>query len=219
MWKQENIKELKRRILARVLPFFLVWLIRFLAFFVRFEFRLSQQALDRLSNHESFIIALWHGELLFQPFIFQRYMRDKRLWVVISKHFDGQIISGVNRYFGIDTISGSSSKGGARALYHAIRKIEHRAYVAITPDGPRGPYHSVADGVVLLSQKTKAPIVVSRVFFSNAWELKSWDRFKIPKPFSRILLVFGDPFWVESLEISEAKALVKEKMEEDICGF
>nr|WP_317381145.1 lysophospholipid acyltransferase family protein [uncultured Helicobacter sp.] len=213
------MKEFKRKILAKILPFFLVGMIRFLALFVRFEFRVSSKVLEKLSKNELFVFAFWHGELLFQPFLFQKYSHKKKFWVLISKHFDGEIISGVVRYFGIDTLRGSSSKGGIRALYHAIKKIENKEYIVITPDGPRGPYHSVADGVVLLAQKANVPVVVSRIFFSNAWEFKSWDKFRIPKPFSKAIFVVKEPFLLKSFTLEEAKIFVKEKMEEDQCVF
>ncbi|MBX7490767.1 lysophospholipid acyltransferase family protein [Helicobacter sp. Faydin-H64] len=202
-----------------MLPFFLVGIIRFLVFFVRFEFRISPKTLEKISKNEPFVVVFWHGELLLQPFLFQKYVREKKVWVLISKHFDGEIISNVVRYFGIGVLRGSSSKGGIRALYHAIKKIENGEYIAITPDGPRGPYHSVADGVVLLTQKTNVPVVVSRIFFSNAWEFKSWDKFRIPKPFSKAVFIIKEPLTLESLELEVARAFVKEKMEEDVCVF
>ncbi|MCI5969474.1 lysophospholipid acyltransferase family protein [Helicobacter sp.] len=216
---RENFRGLKHKVLARILPFLLIGILRALATFLRFEFRVSQKALQKVSNNEPFLVAFWHGELFLQPFLVQKYGDKKKFWVLISKHFDGEIISSVVRYFGIGALRGSSSKGGIRALYQAIKKIESKEYVVITPDGPRGPYHSVADGVVLLAQKAGVPVVVSRVFYSNAWELKSWDRFRIPKPFSKVVFVLKDPFFLETLELEAAKALVKEKMEEDKCVF
>lgn len=219
MANQKGILGFKHKVLVKILPFFLVGIIRFLAFFVRFEFRIFPKTLEKIGKNEPFVVAFWHGELLFQPFLFQKYVRKGKAWVLISKHFDGEIISSVVRYFGIDVLRGSSSKGGIRALYHMIKKLENGEYVAITPDGPRGPYHSIADGVVLLAQKANVPVVVSRIFFSNAWEFKSWDKFKIPKPFSKVMFVIREPLMLESLELEVAKAFLKEKMEEDICVF
>lgn len=216
---KEKFREFKRKVLVKILPPLLVGIIHFLALFVRFEFRISQKVLEKIKKNEPFVLAFWHGELLFQPFLFQRYADKKKFWVLISKHFDGEIISSVVRYFDIGALRGSSSKGGIRVLYHAIKKIENKECVVITPDGPRGPYHSVADGVVLLAQKASVPVVVSKVFYSNAWEFKSWDKFKIPKPFSKVVFIIKDPFFLEALELEAAKALVKERMEEDKCVF
>ncbi|TLD82454.1 DUF374 domain-containing protein [Helicobacter sp. MIT 11-5569] len=201
------------------MPIFLVGIIRLLVVFVRFEFRVSQKVLEKFSNNEPFVVSFWHGELLLQPFLFEKYASKKKVWVFTSKHFDGEISSNVISYFGINVLRGSSSKGGTRVLYHAVKKIENNEYVAITPDGPRGPYHSIADGVVFLAQKTNVPVVVLRTFFSNAWELKSWDKLKIPKPFSKVVCVIKEPFMLESMELEEAKAYLKEKMEEDVCDF
>lgn len=206
---------LKKRILAKIVPFLIVGIIRFLALLTRFQFNIAPQCLQKLENNEPFVIVFWHGELLFQPFVFQKFAKNKAVWVLISKHFDGEIISSAVRYFGIQSLRGSSSKGGIKALQHAIEKIQQNAYVVITPDGPRGPYHSVADGAVLLAQKTQVPVVVVRILYRNAWECKSWDKFKIPKPFSKVEFIIKEPFSLESMEMETARNYVKQKMEED----
>lgn len=205
----------KKRILAKIVPLLIVGIIRFLVLLTRFEFQISRQCLQKLEKNEPFVVVFWHGELLFQPLLFQKFAKDKKIWVLISKHFDGEIISNAVHYFGIQSLRGSSSKGGIKALQHAIEKIKQNDYVAITPDGPRGPYHSVADGVVLLAQKTQVPVVVVRIIYHNAWECKSWDKFKIPKPFSKVKFIIKEPFLLESMELEAARNCVKEKMEED----
>lgn len=215
MTYQDVLKRIKYGILIRVFPVLILSFMRLLAIFVRFEFRISPQCLEKIENDEPCIIAFWHGELLFQSFAFKRYLRGKRAWVLISRHFDGEVISRVVRHFGIYALRGSSSKGGIRTLYRAIQKLKQKEYVVITPDGPRGPYHSVSDGIVLLAQKTNLPIVISRAFYTRYWEFRSWDRFQIPKPFSKVVFVIKEPFRVDSMELGAAKAYVKEKMEED----
>lgn len=212
---QDVLKRIKYGVLIRIVPVFILSFMRLLALFVRFEFRISPQCLEKIANDEPCIVAFWHGELLFQPFAFKKYLRGKKVWVLISRHFDGEVISRVVRYFGIDALRGSSSKGGIRTLYCAIQKLKQKEYVVITPDGPRGPYHSISDGIVLLAQKTHLPIMISRVFYTHYWEFRSWDRFQIPKPFSKIVFVIKEPFRLDSMELEVAKSYVKDKMEED----
>ncbi len=216
---KKKIKNQKRRILIRLLPPILAFLIRFLARLVRFEFHIAQDALERFNKEEPFVIAFWHGELLLQSRVFQKYAHNKRIWVLISRHFDGEIISATVRHFGIRSLRGSSSKGGIGALLNAVTKIKDKECVVITPDGPRGPYHSIADGIIFLAQKANVPIVVSRIFCENAWELKSWDRFRIPKPLSKVCCVVGGPFCVNGMDLESAKAFLKDKMEQDKCAL
>ncbi|TLD88152.1 lysophospholipid acyltransferase family protein [Helicobacter sp. MIT 05-5294] len=213
---KNKLKHKKREVFIKILPPIFACIIKVLSYLVRFEFQISPKVLERIQQNQAFIIAFWHGELLLQPLVCNKFCnQNQKVSVLISQHFDGELISRTIRYFGIDSLRGSSSKGGIRALLEAIRKIQNQEYIAITPDGPSGPYHSVADGIVLLSQKSKTPIVVSRILYQNAWEFKSWDRFKIPKPFSKVLCVIKEPLEIESLELEEAKNLIQSKMEED----
>ena len=92
--------------------------------------------------------------------------------------------------FGIDAVRGSSSRGGIKALLSLKKWINNGYDVAITPDGPRGPRYVLAPGLILLAQKTQAGILPVRVEYSSFWRLKSWDQFQIPKPFSKVIIIF-----------------------------
>ncbi len=209
-------KEKKREILLQWTPPIFAFMIKILPYFVRFEFRTSSEVLDKIAKNQVFIVAFWHGELLLQSLIYNKFFNPhQKVSVLISQHFDGELIARVIRYFGIDSLRGSSSRGGVKALLEAIKKIKQNEYIIITPDGPSGPYHSVADGIVFLAQKSKAPIVISRVLYQNFWEFKSWDKFRIPKPFSKVICVIKEPLNIESLKLEEAKNLIQSKMEED----
>jgi len=135
-----------------------------------------------------------------------------RIGVMISDHFDGELIARTIGYFGFTTLRGSSSKRAASVLLEAIRKMKAGFDVAITPDGPRGPRHSVADGIVAIAQKMDSAIVVQHVRPSKYWQLRSWDRFIIPKPFSQIDLIAMEPFKVTGMDREDAKILIKKKM-------
>ena len=204
---------MKKRFLLFIIPFFVFVTIRILRCLCKVEYKVSQESLELLKSKEGFIFAFWHGELLFQPLVFSKYSKDKKAFVLISHHFDGEIISRSMSYFGLYSLRGSSSRGGSRALLEIVRKLKDNNIIAITPDGPRGPYHSVANGIVLASQKSNAKILISKVIYSNAWELGSWDRFKIPKPFSKVTFYLKDPILLESLSIDKAKEFIKEYME------
>jgi lysophospholipid acyltransferase (LPLAT)-like uncharacterized protein len=118
-------------------------------------------------------------------------------------------------HLGVGGLSGSSSKGGAKALIGAIKALKSGIDVAITPDGPRGPIYSVADGIVLLAQKTKTKIVILSAIPSKYWQLSSWDKFIVPKPFGKIDFYVSEPFSIKDLELENAKKLITSKMMEN----
>ena len=140
------------------------------------------------------ILALWHGNLL--PLLWMH--RGRKLSVMVSEHADGEIIARVMIALGLRTVRGSTSRGAARALLTAAREVDAGYDLAITPDGPRGPAHSVAPGALIIAQRTGAPIVPLAAWVSSAWHLQSWDRFMIPKPFARVLAVYGAPITIDS---------------------
>src|SRR5207302_4298229 len=136
----------------------------------------------------------WHGELL--PLLWTH--RNRKVAVMISEHRDGELVARVARSLGFRLVRGSTSRGAARALLNASRELEAGFDVAVTVDGPRGPAHTVAPGVLVISQRTSAPMVPVGASASRSWRLKSWDRFMIPKPFARVTVAYGDPIRVNA---------------------
>lgn len=199
-------KETKRALLKKVIPFVGFVLVRLLALTNRNVFHIPNNL-----PKENFIIAFWHGELLMQPLLYRKIKKPK-IVVMISEHFDGELIAKTIGYFGFDTVRGSSSKGAAKLLIQSLRKLKEGYEVAITPDGPRGPRHSVADGIIALAQKSGKPIVIFRTRPSRCWQLKSWDKFEIPKPFGKIEYFALPPLDISGLEFEEARALIKDRM-------
>lgn len=162
---------------------------------------------------EPFIVAFWHGELLMEPFLYQKIRGDHPIAVMISEHFDGELIARTIGYFGFEAIRGSSKKGGAKVLIQALKRLKAGSDVAITPDGPRGPRHSVAPGIAILSQKSDAYIVPFSYSASKYWQLRSWDRFIIPKPFSTLHFRVGEPFKLAGMDEERARREVKRRLE------
>ena len=161
------------------------------------------------------IYIFWHGELLLQSYF--RHMIDNSgpIAVMISEHGDGELIARTMGYFGVGTLRGSSRRNAVKALKEAWTFAENGGNIVITPDGPRGPRHSVADGVVVLSQKLDLPIICQNIRPSKYWQLGSWDKFIIPKPFGTLTYIAGDPFKVTDMDKDEAKALVQKRLLEN----
>ena len=153
------------------------------------------------SRRQPFIFAFWHGTML--PLVWTH--RGEGVSVVISEHRDGEIIARIVESFGFKTIRGSSSRGAARALIGIVRVLERGSEVAVTPDGPRGPARRFASGALVAAQRVGVPIVGIGVVASRAWRLNSWDRFMIPKPFSRVQIAYTLPTSVATASAREAE--------------
>jgi lysophospholipid acyltransferase (LPLAT)-like uncharacterized protein len=159
----------------------------------------------------SYIHAMWHRNLILQPYIFRHLNIPSQLHAFISRSRDGQIIANIYKHLGIDAVRGSSSKGASVALLEAIKLLQDNKSVIITPDGPRGPIYSMADGVYHMAKKSQAPVLLSSVVPSSYWQFKSWDRFVLPKPFAR-LDIYIETISVDTMPKEETNAKIKERL-------
>ncbi len=155
------------------------------------------------------IYAFWHNR--FFPLIFEN--RDSGIVILVSQSKDGDLIDAVLKKLGFNTVRGSSSKGAISALKALVREVLQGRSVALMPDGPKGPRYEVKEGVLALSKLTGVPIIPVSVVYSSYWELNSWDRFMIPKPFSKVIIGYGEPFLVDSdMDIAKAAFVLKDKL-------
>jgi lysophospholipid acyltransferase (LPLAT)-like uncharacterized protein len=138
------------------------------------------------------VMAFWHGRILPATF----YFRRRGIVVITSENFDGEWIARIIERFGYGTARGSSTRGGVKALLQMAREMEQGRPAGFTLDGPRGPARVAQPGAVWLSQRTGNPILPFHLEASSAWTTRSWDRTQIPKPFSTVALVVGEPMTV-----------------------
>jgi lysophospholipid acyltransferase (LPLAT)-like uncharacterized protein len=148
------------------------------------------------------IVTFWHGRLLMIPHLYKRvWPKRKRIpYVLISQHGDGRLIAMAVGLLGFRSVAGSSTRGGRRALLELIRRARSGGDIGFTPDGPRGPKHVCKDGIALLAKKSGLPVCPFSYAVDRKWQLRSWDGMIIPKPFSRGVLVVGDPVYVKEDE-------------------
>lgn len=139
---------------------------------------------------QPFILSSWHGQLL--PHLWAN--RNREICAMVSQHGDGEIIFRIIERWGYRGVRGSSSRGGREALKAMVDELQSGSTFAITPDGPRGPRGSVQMGVMIAATRSKVPIVPIWSEISSAWHLKSWDRFQLPKPFSKVVVHYGEPW-------------------------
>jgi hypothetical protein len=134
------------------------------------------------------ILTFWHNRILAVTKAYQsKYPAGRKgVAVLTSPSKDGEILAQVMARFRMGAIRGSSSRRGARALVECRRWLQSGADLAVTPDGPKGPRYVMGPGLILMAQSTDARILPVRARFSRFYEVRSWDGFRIPWPFSRI---------------------------------
>ena len=190
-----------------VLPYILYLLIKLIYLTNRKTFHHP-----KLNENEAFIFVAWHGDLVSCPVNYFNARPNGKVKTIISQSKDGEIISKVYSLFGIESIRGSSSKGATKALISTIKEIKSGNDVALTPDGPRGPRFSIADGVIAIAQKSGAKIVVLNSQPLKYWQFNSWDKFILPKPFGKVNFYMSEPYDIVNLEFEEARDFIKNKM-------
>lgn len=139
------------------------------------------------------IFALWHNRIFVVPPAWRKLIRGKRRVVVLtSASHDGATLARAMGVFGIGSVRGSSSRRAVAALVALRKALKDGIDCCVTPDGPRGPRYVLQPGLVKLAESGGAEVVPIHVEFGRAWRLKSWDRFAIPLPFSRVRVVFDE---------------------------
>ena len=130
---------------------------------------------------------------------------------IVSSHFDGSLIASTLNLLKIRPLRGSSNKDASKVLLQAFRSIKKGEEVLITPDGPKGPRHTMSDGAIAIALKSHLPIFVMNFQSTHFWQLRSWDKFVIPKPFSRIDF-YIQSLSLEGMNLDEAKIYLKRQM-------
>ena len=138
------------------------------------------------------IYAVWHGRILLLPYLYGR----RGLHALASRSRDGELVARWIRRFGLAPVRGSSTRGGGEALRVLTRALRDGGEVVVVPDGPRGPREVLKPGVIALARLSGVPIVPAAVGASREWRLRSWDEFRIPRPFARCVVRFGEPIHV-----------------------
>ena len=162
-------------------------------------------------EEKQYVCVTWHGELFMSPQAYRYIHKKHSASAIISSHFDGGLIAGTLAFLQIRPLRGSSRKGARQVLLQAFKSIKSGEEVLITPDGPKGPRHTMSDGAVGIALKSKLPIFVMNFTAQNYWQLGSWDKFVIPKPFTQVDF-YIQSLSLEGMEHEEAKAYLLAKM-------
>lgn len=168
--------------------------------------------LDKADNHNKgggHIIAIWHQNAV-AGIISQKGVPHT---IMISKSKDGEYVAHTCKKFGHIPVRGSSSRGGHAAIIKMVDKLNESGISgAITVDGPRGPYKDIKNGIFQVAKQTNRLIIPYTTVAERYWSFNSWDKFRLPKPFTKIHVYYGEPIEVEAkLDENYIKEL-KEKL-------
>ena len=201
---QSFSKKVKNRLLALLLPPVINILIRFIHLTCKKRYHFNKEKVLDIPS----VFVFWHGEIVMLPLGYINYRNFKNADIIASEHSDGDISSNILRLFGFGIIRGSSTRGNLKALKGAFKSLDNNRDIGITPDGPKGPIHSMANGASLIARKKNVPIIAMNCIASKQWRLKSWDRLSIPKPFSILDFYYSDPFYVTDESLEDANNII-----------
>lgn len=178
--------------LNKILALLIYWALKGLNFTLRYRV-INQPVIDKIATeNSSYIVALWHQNLIHSTLSHASTPHA----TMASKSKDGDIITAVLHHLGYKVARGSSRKEGRKAIVELIRFVRQGYPAAVTVDGPLGPAHQPKHGVFSLAKACRVPVVPSIAYPENFWAINNWDKFRIPKPFSRICIFFDDPIFV-----------------------
>jgi len=203
------MKEVIRGIGQLVAPPIIYLLMRFIWFTTSKKFHYITPI-----GEEQHVCVCWHNELLMSPQAYRKIHKKHSASAIISSHFDGSLIASTLNMLGIKPLRGSTKRGATQVLLQAFKSIKKGEEVLITPDGPRGPRHSMSDGAIGIALKSKLPIFLMNYTAEKYWQLGSWDKFVIPKPFTKINF-YIQSLTLEGLDLHEAKIFLRKKMLEN----
>ena len=163
--------------------------VKLLAATWRFRFEDAPEYTRALQRGERFVYACWHSALL----VLAVLHRNEGVAVLVSRHRDGELITRVLERLGFVAARGSSTRGGEAGVRGMLAWADQGRQLAITPDGPRGPAEQVKDGALYLAERTSRRVVPVAMAARPVRALRSWDRFRVPWPFARVLVAHGAP--------------------------
>lgn len=165
-----------------------------------------------INYSDSYICAFWHNKLVGVSVALQNSF-EKRVCLA-SPSKDGELIAVPLEKMGFELVRGSSDKDSIKSLLKMVKMVKN-GYSAGTPvDGPKGPIYEVKQGMIYLAQKSEAPLIPIGVAFSKKWIFnKTWDRFQLPKPFSKMVCLLGEPITIpKDADLEEYSIIVKNRI-------
>jgi lysophospholipid acyltransferase (LPLAT)-like uncharacterized protein len=188
-----KFKEIKQNLLRKLGNLFLHGVINVLCKTVTIE-RINPDYIEKLEKENSnYVLAFWHGTMLIPWYV----NRNKKFAALVSKSKDGSLLANTLIKWGYQVERGSSHKGGKEALNTLLENARNNYSVAITPDGPTGPAKEMKAGAVITAQRAGIPLVLCGVANKRKYIFNSWDKFEVPKFFSKSVISYSKPIYIE----------------------
>ena len=154
------------------------------------------------------ILMFWHEHIFCMPWIGPSYSAALQ-----SPHADGRLLAYATMFFGVKPVFGSSNRQALSGMRELMREMKKGRVAAISPDGPRGPARQLAGGAVALAQRTGQPILPCVWATDRCWRINSWDKMRIPKPFSRGEIIWGEPIYLPEKSTKEEQEAARQHIE------
>lgn len=198
----------KRSLIPKLAP-----LVTFIVRSIGRTLKLQTVGYERFKDFEGPVIyCSWHGRSFIGALLFQ----GLGFWVLVSNSRDGEMQSRIFGRLGYRSIRGSTGREGVRAALEAISVLKSGAKIALTPDGPRGPSGIVQEGILMMAMKSGALIVPLGSSAKRRWIINSWDRYMVPKPFSKAIMIFGEPITVPAGSTKEEQEAIRLRLQDSI---
>lgn len=210
-----RLRRVRRKVGAVLVETLAPWILRALAKTWRIT-RTGKEGQALFMSDARWICATWHGRMLTLMPLTGHCRRD--ISVLVSPSDDGGLANRALAKFRYSVVRGSLSKRGARAMREMLNELESGAQLGITPDGPRGPRHTMNIGPAWLARATGAPLLTVSVAVDRAWRFRSWDRMTLPKPFARVRIHYGDPVTVASDSTEEELERISQSLRERLLA-
>lgn len=192
-----------KRLLIRAISRSAHWAIGLIGKTVSFETEGIEHLEKLQSEGRQPIYALWHDRI----FLGTYYLRKRRIVAMVSQSFDGEYIARVIQLQGNGAVRGSSTRGGVKGLVEMIRIAKGGVPMCFIVDGPKGPRYEAKEGAVLLAKKAGIPILPFSVELKDHYEMNSWDKLQVPRPFTKAKVFMAEPIYVSNADTVEEKRL------------
>ncbi|MDD5455110.1 MAG: lysophospholipid acyltransferase family protein [Candidatus Ratteibacteria bacterium] len=204
MGKSKLFKKLKLKILPPI-----IW---FLMYFIGKTTKFTVIGEENYKKTKGPVIfAFWHNRIFLSVYYYRYILKRKNICVLASPSRDGEMLARTLNKLGFSQARGSSKHYGKNALTMMLESLENGFDGAIVPDGPQGPKYKVKEGVIRIAKKAGIPLIPVAYNVSRKKVLSTWDSFILPLPFSRAVLIYGEPLYIYSNESDEEYSRLLEK--------
>ena len=166
------------------------WIFQILFFLNKVSIKGEENLLKLLKSGKPIMLCVWHGRLLFPSWYIRHHTT---LHIISSRHADSEILAHILRHWGYGLIRGSTKKGGVSVIREMTEIFNRGGIIAVTNDGPKGPARIAKSGSIGLAIKNNVKIITVTGSATKFWQMKSWDRFMLPKPFGKIQIIVSSP--------------------------